>query len=283
MKRILVIGLCLLSLSFVACGNDKKVNEKEVSNNIEISEEDKNASNEMFLALASEIINESLDQREIVKNENKDAEIVTIELELANVIERENERLETLVGKIYDEELLSAAKDYIEGNNLEIKHLRESNENYAKALEYGAKAKELISISIVKMVDNYGLVINEEHREFYEKYKEKVADINKEVEHKKIAQELLSDIEFEFALDENSSEIQGGEWFKYTIPIENTSNVSFDTIHINIKAVDKKGIVDEVKNSIWEFYKGTKQDVYFYAPKEYESISIAVESVTARK
>lgn len=117
MKRILVIGLCLISLSFVACGNDKKVNEKEVSNITQISEEDKNASNEMFLALASEIINESLDQREIVKSENKDAEIVTIELELANVIERENERLETLIGKIYDEELLSAAKDYIEGNN----------------------------------------------------------------------------------------------------------------------------------------------------------------------
>lgn len=80
MKRILVIGLCLISLSFVACGNDKKVNEKEVSNITQISEEDKNASNEMFLALASEIINESLDQREIVKSENKDAEIVTIEL-----------------------------------------------------------------------------------------------------------------------------------------------------------------------------------------------------------
>ncbi|HHD2753901.1 TPA: hypothetical protein ACOTG0_002723 [Clostridium perfringens] len=283
MKRILVIGLCLISLSFVACGNDKKVNEKEVSNITQISEEDKNASNEMFLALASEIINESLDQREIVKSENKDAEIVTIELELANVIERENERLETLVGKIYDEELLSAAKDYIEGNNLEIKHLKESNENYEKALEYGAKANELISTAIVKMVDDYGLVINEEHREFYDKYKEKVADTNKEVEHKKIAQELLSDIEFEFALDENLSEIQGEDYFKYTIPIENTSDVSFKKIDISMKLVDKDGIVDEGNNIIWEFPKGTKQDFYFHAPKEYESISITVESVTAIK
>lgn len=283
MKRILVIGLCLLSLSFVACGNNKKVNEKEVSNITQISEEEKNASNEMFLALASEVINESLDKREIVKNENKDEELVIIELELANVIERENQELELLVGKIYDEELLSVIRDYIDGNNLEIKHLRESSEDYMKALDYGAEADELISTSIVKMVDDYGLVINEEHKGFYEKYKEKLSQINKKVEYKDIAQELLSDIKFEFALDENFSEVQGKELFKYTIPIENTSDVSFDIIYININAIDKDGGVDEINNSIWEFYKGTKQDLYFYAPKEYESISITVESVTARK
>lgn len=37
MKRFLVIGLCLISLSLVACGNDNKVN-KDVSKNTEISE-----------------------------------------------------------------------------------------------------------------------------------------------------------------------------------------------------------------------------------------------------
>ncbi|MDZ4992321.1 hypothetical protein GNF80_04950 [Clostridium perfringens] len=37
MKRFLVIGLCLISLSLVACGNDNKVNE-DVSKNTEISE-----------------------------------------------------------------------------------------------------------------------------------------------------------------------------------------------------------------------------------------------------
>lgn len=37
MKRFLVIGLCLISLSLVACGNDNKVN-KNVSKNTEISE-----------------------------------------------------------------------------------------------------------------------------------------------------------------------------------------------------------------------------------------------------
>lgn len=283
MKRFLVLGFCLLSLSFVACGNNKKVNEKEVRSITKISEEEKNASNEMFLALASEVINESLDKREIVKNEKKDEELVIIELELANVIERENEGLELLVGKIYDEELLSVVRDYIEGNNLEIKHLRESSEDYMKALDYGAEADELIATSIIKMVDDYGLVINEEHKGFYEKYKEKLSQINKEVEYKDIAQELLSDIKFEFALDENFSEVQGKELFKYTIPIENTSDVSFDIIYININAIDKDGGVDEINNSIWEFYKGNKQDLYFYAPKEYESISITVESVTARK
>lgn len=37
MKRFLVIGLCLISLNLVACGNDNKVN-KDVSKNTEISE-----------------------------------------------------------------------------------------------------------------------------------------------------------------------------------------------------------------------------------------------------
>ena len=40
MKRFLVIGLCLISLSLVACGNDNKVNE-EASKNTEISQESK--------------------------------------------------------------------------------------------------------------------------------------------------------------------------------------------------------------------------------------------------
>lgn len=40
MKRFLVIGLCLISLSLVACGNGNKVNE-EVSKNTEISQESK--------------------------------------------------------------------------------------------------------------------------------------------------------------------------------------------------------------------------------------------------
>lgn len=40
MKRFLVIGLCLISLSLVACGNGNKVNE-EASKNTEISQESK--------------------------------------------------------------------------------------------------------------------------------------------------------------------------------------------------------------------------------------------------
>lgn len=40
MKRFLVIGLCLISLSLLACGNGNKVNE-EVSKNTEISQESK--------------------------------------------------------------------------------------------------------------------------------------------------------------------------------------------------------------------------------------------------
>lgn len=40
MKRFLVIGLCLISLSLVACGNDNKVNEED-SKNTEISQESK--------------------------------------------------------------------------------------------------------------------------------------------------------------------------------------------------------------------------------------------------
>lgn len=42
MKRFLVIGLCLISLSLVACGNGNKVNE-EASKNTEISQESKDS------------------------------------------------------------------------------------------------------------------------------------------------------------------------------------------------------------------------------------------------
>lgn len=274
MKRILVIGLCLISLSLVACGNNK-VNE-DVSKNTEVSEESKEASNELFLSLASEAINESLEEIISMRNEGT----MTNE-SYANIIERENEKIELLLGNIYDEDLLRVAKDYVEGNKLNIKYNREDEEkgDPLERIEYGWERDKLIATSVVELVENYGLVINEENKAFYNNCRKKFDEINKDNENIKIAQDLLSNIEFEAVSDESWSEGVEEDWFKYTATIKNTSDVSFRSIDVTLKLVDKDGTSEEGKNIIWEFYKGTEQDFYFYSPKEYESISIIVDRI----
>ena len=191
-KKGIIVGVCASTLFFVGCVEENKESldkhkrdkvedtsekekEKDDLKEVLISEDEKRESDKRTLSLASEIINESLNEIKVISRDNTSGKLEDIEFELSSVMEKENKRLEDLVEKIYDEALSSTFKDYIRGNELRAKYYKGRSENYMEVMDYGSEADEIISIAICKMVDEYGLVINEENMDFYKDCREKVA------------------------------------------------------------------------------------------------------------
>ncbi|MFH0325701.1 hypothetical protein [Clostridium perfringens] len=300
-KKGIIVGVCASTLFLVGCveGNkesldkhkrdnvedtSEKEKEKDDLKEVLISEDEKRESDKRTLSSASEIINESLNEIKAISRDNTSGKLEDIEFELSSVMEKENKRLENLVEKIYDEDLSSTFKDYIRGNELRAKYYKGRSENYMEVMDYGSEADEIISISIYKMVDEYGLVINEENMDFYEDCIEKVAYLDKKDNYKKIAKELISKGEFKVELEEDEV-IKSGfgedkEVFKYSKVVENTSGINLDYIAFSINGKLENGKIEEFPSVLIGFNSGKSDEIKFYTINKYESMDVEVEWVS---
>ena len=283
-KKGIIVGVCASTLFLAGCveGNkesldkhkgdnvedtSEKEKEKDDLKEVLISEDEKRESDKRTLSLASEIINESLNEIKVISRDNTSEKLEDIEFELSNVMEKENKRLEDLVEKIYDEALSSTFKDYIRGNELRAKYYKGRSENYMEVMDYGSEADEIISISICKMVDEYGLVINEENMDFYKDCREKVAYLDKKEDYKKIAEELISKGEFKVELEEDevikSCFDEDKEVFKYSKVVENTSGINLDYIAFSINGKLENGKIEEFPKVLIGFNSGKSEEIVF--------------------
>ncbi|EGT0694187.1 hypothetical protein GNF72_05620 [Clostridium perfringens] len=300
-KKGIIVGVCASTLFLVGCvernkesldkhkrdnveDTSEKEKEKDDLKEVLISEEEKRESDKRTLSSASEIINESLNEIKAISRDNTSGKLEDIEFELASVMEKQNERLEDLVEKIYDEDLLRNFKEYIRGNELRAKYYKGRSENYMEVMDYGSEADEIISISICKMVDEYGLVINEENMDFYEDCREKVAYLDKKDNYKKIAKELISKGEFKVELEEDEV-IKSGfgedkEVFKYSKVVENTSGINLDYIAFSINGKLENGKIEEFPSVLIGFNSGKSDEIKFYTTNKYESMEVEVEWVS---
>lgn len=300
-KKGIIVGVCASTLFFVGCveGNkesldkhkgdnvedtSEKEKEKDDLKEVLVSEDEKRESDKRTLSLASEIINESLNEIKVISRDNTSEKLEDIEFELSSVMEKENKRLENLVEKIYDEALSSTFKDYIRGNELRAKYYKGRSENYMEVMDYGSEADEIISIAICKMVDEYGLVINKENMDFYEDCREKVAYLDKKEDYKKIAKELISKGEFKVELEEDEV-IKSGfgedkEVFKYSKVVENTSGINLDYIAFSINGKLENGKIEEFPKVLIGFNSGKSDEIKFYTINKYESMDVEVEWVS---
>ena len=300
-KKGIIVGVCASTLFFVGCveGNkesldkhkgdnvedtSEKEKEKDDLKEVLVSEDEKRESDKRTLSLASEIINESLNEIKVISRDNTSEKLEDIEFELSSVMEKENKRLENLVEKIYDEALSSTFKDYIRGNELRAKYYKGRSENYMEVMDYGSEADEIISIAICKMVDEYGLVINKENMDFYEDCREKVAYLDKKEDYKKIAKELISKGEFKVELEEDEV-IKSGfgedkEVFKYSKVVENTSGINLDYIAFSINGKLENGKIEEFPSVLIGFNSGKSDEIKFYTINKYESMDGEVEWVS---
>lgn len=300
-KKGIIVGVCASTLFLVGCveGNkesldkhkgdkvedtSEKEKEKDDLKEVLVSEDEKRESDKRTLSSASEIINESLNEIKVISRDNTSGKLEDIEFELSSVMEKENKRLEDLVEKIYDEDLSSTFNDYIKGNELRAKYYKGHRENYMEVMDYGSEADEIISISICKMVDEYGLVINEENMDFYEDCREKVAYLDKKDDYKKIAKELISKGEFKVELEEDEA-IKSGfgedkEVFKYSKIVENTSGINLDYIAFSINGKLENGKIEEFPSVLIGFNSGKSDEIKFYTTNKYESMEVEVEWVS---
>lgn len=300
-KKGIIVGVCASTLFLAGCveGNkesldkhkgdkvedtSEKEKEKDDLKEVLISEDEKRESDKRTLSSASEIINESLNEIKAISIDNTSGKLENIEFELSSVMEKENKRLEDLVEKIYDEDLLSTFKEYIRGNELRAKYYKGRSENYMEVMDYGSEADEIISISICKMVDEYGLVINEENMDFYEDCREKVAYLDKKDNYKKIAKELISKGEFKVELEEDEV-IKSGfgedkEVFKYSKVVENTSGINLDYIAFSINGKLENGKIEKFPSVLIGFNSGKSDEIKFYTTNKYESMEVEVEWVS---
>ena len=294
-KKGIIVGVCASTLFLAGCVEENKESldkhkgdkvedtsgkekEKDDLKEVLISEDEKRESDKRTLSSASEIINESLNEIKAISRDNTSGKLENIEFELSSVMEKENKRLENLVEKIYDEDLSSTFRDYIRGNELRAKYYKGRSKNYMEVMDYGSEADEIISISIYKMVDEYGVVINEENMDFYEDCREKVAYLDKKDDYKKIAKELISKGEFKVELEEDEAIKSGfGEYSKI---VENTSGINLDYIAFSINGKLENGNIEEFPSVLIGFNSGKSDEIKFYTTNKYESMEVEVEWVS---
>lgn len=173
--------------------------------------------------------------------------------ETIKVLEEEVKSLEEKQNDIENKDLKSYAKDYIEG----VKKQIEANKTNDFELQdkYIQESDKLRKPSLIALVDNYGVKIDEEHEQTYKDFKEKATIIKKENESKDYADKLASEMEFEKTTDEFG-------YVEYTSTIENKSDFNFKNLSYNVQYKDEDGVV--IGNDIIyleNFNKGSKQKV----------------------
>lgn len=251
MKKISAIIICLFSLFFVACGNSSSADQNNVDGN------------QKFIEVASKAINGRWDEQE-----KKEKSASYSQEDYIAIIEKENEKLEGALQEVDNQELLKAGKDYIEGNNMMV----EANKTTDDTLmyEYIEKSESLRKPALIKMVDDFGLVIEEKNEQIYKDFKAKATVINKENEAKKFAENLGTNIKFEVSKEY--------DWSKCVAVLENTSEFDFQDLAYTVQFKDKDGVViDTGYLNLSNFSKGSKQKVETSTDEDYSTISVELE------
>ncbi|HHD2753896.1 TPA: hypothetical protein ACOTG0_002718 [Clostridium perfringens] len=181
MKRFLVIGLCLISLSLVTCGNGNKVNE-EVSKNTEISQESKDpisrretivakvgkeeitlaqvdAFSQSAIVYAKAVVGDDFENEinEVLENSSDEAKVSEYKNQKETIIESRKFAVEALVqSKLFGLEAREKKLIYdgmIEENKELIKMFYISPESELS----DERVQELFENDISNMVNNYGV------------------------------------------------------------------------------------------------------------------------------
>lgn len=250
-KKIAIAIMSLTCISLMACNSGDSTADTKVKGN------------EEFLKVASKAINKRWDEQA-----KKDVSGYA-EGEYVKILEIENKSIEEATVHIEDDALLQAAKDYVEGNNLMIQSNLTTDEDLV--YEYVEKSETLRKPALINMVDNFGLVINDNNKQIYEDFKVKATVINKDNDAKKFADKLATEIKFEVTKEY--------DWSTCETVVENTSEIDFESIYFNVQFKDADGIVvDTGILALDNFTKGSKQKADVSTDKVYETVEVSVDT-----
>ena len=257
MKKIVRLFLgVLIVIGILGCSNQAK----EVG-----VQKEKINSDEVFIEELSRAINErwaaqdKLDENEAVYYE-KNVEILENELGI----------IKQSLTNVESKELKELGSQYIEGAEYQIEMFKTTD--WDLQWDYNEKAEQLRKPALIRLVDEYNVVIEDEFQQIYKDFKEKSTVISKENDANNFAEKLIYEIVFEKTTDDYGDNI-------YTTIVENTSDFEFEYLSYDVQIKDSEGVV--ISNDfihLENFTPGTKQKVeLLYLPEDTESLELSLD------
>jgi len=155
----------LMVIGILGCSNQSENAGEEVS------------PDDVFIEKFSKAINERWAEQE--KIEGMEDEKKYYEKNVG-ILEKELEIIEKSLANVEDKELKELGNQYVEGAKIQIEMFK-SNDSQLQ-LEYSEKAAQLRQPALVKLVDEYNVIIEEEFQQIYKDFKGEATEINNTTE-----------------------------------------------------------------------------------------------------
>lgn len=221
-----------------------------------------------FLKIASKAINKRWDEQDKLVEDEKTYE------KTQKILEEETRTLEDAKAKIQDANLLKDVENYIAGNKKQIESLKTNDLDLE--YKYIEESEALRKPALINMVDNFGLVINENNKQTYKDFKAIALVINKENDAKTFAEKLASEIKFEVTKEY--------DWSTCKTTLENTSDFNYEYIYYKVQFKDEEGVVVDTSSlGLDNFTTKSKQKTEVSTDKTYKTIEVTLDHFSLKE
>lgn len=246
-KILLLVSAIILSLSLVACSSASGSEKGE--DNAFIKDVKKS------FEARSKYIDSVESQKEPVEVNVYYKEAV---LKEKSILEKYKE------AKFDNPELGKVAQDYLEGLNKQEDSLKYFTSDLVKFDEKWQEGYNLRSTALTTLVDKFGLKLNEKD---FEDLKNNAQVVKENDAIKSKVDTMVKDIKFEQIKDEYG-------WKDYEATVANTAGVDFESFYLDVKLLDKEGVVVESvpvsPNGAWK--KDQKIKLNFSTEKDFQKL-----------
>ena len=256
MKKFFSLFFALLMvIGILGCSNQSEKPKEKVS------------PDDVFIEEFGKAINERWAEQDKLEDTEDDKKYYEKNVE---ILEKELKTIEKSLVNVEDKELKELGNQYVEGAKFQIEMFKTND--FDLQLEYDEKSEQLRKPALIKLVDEYHVIIKKEFQQTYKDFKEKATVINKENEAKSFAEKLAQEIVFEKTTDEYGDPMS-------TAIVENTSEMEFDSLQYDVQFKDSNGIV--VGNDyiyLENFTPGSKQKVELtYLPEDTATFELSLD------
>lgn len=256
MKKIFSLFFALLMvIGILGCSNQPEKAKEKI------------APDDVFIEEFSKAINERWAEQDKIEESEEDKKYYEKNVE---ILEKELEAIEKNLANVEDKELKELGNQYVEGAKFQIEMFKTND--WELQMEYSEKSEQVRKPALIKLVDEYNVIIEEEFQQTYKDFKEQATVINKENDANSFAEKLAQEIVFEKTTDEYGDPM-------YTAIVENTSDIEFDSLQYDVQFKDSDGIV--VGNDyiyLENFIPGTKHKVELtYLPENTATFELSLD------
>jgi hypothetical protein len=256
MKKVFSLFFALLIIiGILGCSNQSEKAKEKIS------------PDDVFIEDFSTAINKRWAEQNKIEESEEDKKYSEKNVE---ILEKELDTIEKSLVNVEDKKLIELGNKYVEGAKFQIEMFKTND--WELQWEYSEKSEQLRKPALIKLVDEYNVIIEEEFQQTYKDFKEQATVINKENDANSFAEKLAQEIVFDKTTDKYGD-------LMYTAIVENTSDIEFESLHYDVRYKDSDGIV--VGNDyiyLENFTPGTKQKVELtYLPENTATFELSFD------